>query len=174
MKQFAAFLPALALSLLLSACGSGEYSDLQQFVADSGKDLRGKVPPLPEVKPYEPYAYNAFDIPDPFKPRKPVVGKGGGNQPDLNRAKEPLESYPLESLKMVGMLQQQQVFYALIKSPDNALHRVKVGGYMGQNFGRIASISEADVTLKEIVQDSGGDWTERVSTLMLEDLEQKK
>jgi len=166
----------LALPIVLSACGEGTYSDLDQFIKDSGKGLRGKVNPLPEVKPYEHYAYNAFDLPDPFKPRKsePLKGGGGGLQPDLGRRKEALESFPLESLKMVGTLQQNKAVYALIKAPDSTLHRVKAGSYLGQNFGLISNISESEVKLKEIVQDSIGDWAERISTLMLEDQEQKK
>ncbi len=89
----------------------------------------------------------------------------------MERRKEPLEKFPLESLKMVGSLEQEEESYALIKAPDNSLHRVKTGGYLGQNFGLISDISESEVNLKEIVQDSTGDWAERVSTLMLEDQE---
>lgn len=173
MRQFRILL--LALPLALSACGERAYSDLDQFIKDSGKDLRGKIDPLPEVKPYEHYAYNAFDIPDPFKPRKtePIKGGGGGLQPDLNRRKEALESFPLESLKMVGTLQQSKAIYALVRAPDSTLHKVKTGSYLGQNFGLITEVSESEVKLKEIVQDSIGDWAERISTLMLEDQEKK-
>ena len=165
----------LALPLALSACGEGAYSDLDQFIKDSGKDLRGKIDPLPEVKPYEPYAYNAFDLADPFKPRKAaaIKGGGGGPQPDLNRRKEALENFPLESLKMVGTLQQNKATYALVRAPDSTLHKVKAGGYLGQNFGLITEVSESEVKLKEIVQDSVGDWAERISTLTLEDQEKK-
>jgi type IV pilus assembly protein PilP len=170
-------LPLVVVSLLLglSGCGEGEHSDLKQFVENSGKDMRGNVRPLPEVKPFQHFVYDAFDLPDPFKPKKlePVKG-GGGNRPDLNRRKEALESFPLESLKMVGVLQQGGVSYGLIKSPDNALHRVKAGNYMGQNFGKIADITESEISLKEIIQDSLGDWAERVSTLNLDDPEQRK
>lgn len=166
----------LVISLALSACGEGTYSDLDQFIRDSGKDLHGKVVPPPAIKPYEYYPYDAFDIPDPFKPRKSelIKGGGGGLQPDLKRRKELLESFPLESLKMVGSLQQNKAIYALIKAPDSTLHRVKVGGYLGQDFGLITAVSESEVRLKEIVQDSTGDWAERVSTLMLEDQERSQ
>ena len=175
MQQLRILFLALPLLITLAACGEGAYSDLDQFIKDSGKDLRGKIDPLPEVKPYEHYAYNAFDIADPFKPRKiePIKGGGGGLQPDLNRRKEALESFPLESLKMVGTLQQNKVTYALVRAPDSTLHKVKTGAYLGQNFGLITEVSEAEVKLKEIVQDSIGDWAERISTLMLEDQEKK-
>ena len=94
---------------------------------------------------------------------------GGGIQPDLTRRKEPLEAYPLENLRMVGTLQQNKSNFALVKTPDNNLFRVKVGNYMGQNFGLITEISESTIKLKELVQDSSGDWTERVSTMTLID-----
>ena len=154
----------------LAACGGEHYSDLRQFVKDSEKLPHGRIPPLPDVKPYEPFTYDAYNLIDPFKPRKiepPKTQAGGGVQPDLARRKEPLEAYPLENLRMVGTLQQNKQTYALVKSPDNNLFRVKSGNYLGQNFGLITTISESTIKLKEIVQDSGGDWTERVSTLTL-------
>ncbi len=158
----------LLLPLLLAACG-GPGDDPREFVKNAGKDLRGKVEPLPEVKPYEPFTYEATDLPDPFKPRKlaPPPGGGGGLQPDFNRPKEALESFPLESLKMVGTLSQGKVTYAIIKTPENSLYRVKVGNHMGQNFGVITQITENEIKLTEIVQDSAGEWTERASSLTL-------
>ena len=154
----------------LASCGGERYSDLRQFVKDSDKLPHGRIPPLPDVKPYEPFTYNAYDLIDPFKPRKiepPKTAAGGGIQPDLTRRKEPLEAYPLENLRMVGTLQQNKATFALVKSPDNNLFRVKPGSYMGQNFGLITEISESTIKLKEIVQDSTGDCTERVSTMNL-------
>ena len=163
----------LILPLTLAACGNETHSDLELFVKNSGNGLRGKVVPVPEVQPYSHFPYTAFEIPNPFKPRKNKLtkGDGGGLQPDFNRRKEPLEKFPLESLKMVGSLEQEEKSFALIKAPDSTLHRVKEGGYLGQNFGLISDISESEVNLKEIVQDSTGDWSERISTLMLEDQE---
>lgn len=162
----------IILTLILSACSSDQNEDLKQFVKDSGNGLRGKVEPLPEIRPYEPFTYNAFDLQDPFKPRKLLPSKGtGGLQPDLNRPKEALEAYPLENLKMVGTLQKNQTIFAIIKTPDNNLYRVKAGNYIGQNFGVISKVTESDVSLKEIVQDSAGDWTERASTLQLQEQE---
>lgn len=158
---------AIPLLLVLVGCVGSQFEDLEKFVKEAGQDMRGKVEPLPEVKPYEPFVYNAFEIPDPFKPRKLQPIKGGANQPDLNRPKETLEAYPLEGLKMVGTLQQNNVTYALIKTPDNTLYRVKPGNHMGQNFGVITHITDTEISLKEIIQDSAGDWTEKMSTLPL-------
>ena len=158
---------------LISGCGGDEFSDLRQFVKESGEGLRGRVEPIPDVKQFEPFAYNAFELPDPFKPRTMVIdsrtaGSGGGPQPDLNRRKEALEAFPLESLQMVGTLEQRRVNYALIKTPDKNLYRVKIGNYVGQNFGVITAISDSAVTLKEVIQDpSSGSWTERTSSLQL-------
>ena len=163
----------LILPLFLPACGNETHSDLELFVKNSGKGLRGQVIPVPEVQPYSHFPYTAFEIPNPFKPRQNKLAKsgGGGIQPDFSRRKEPLEKFSLESLKMVGSLEQDEKSFALIKAPDSTLHRVKQGGYLGQNFGLISDISESEVNLKEIVQDSTGDWSERISTLMLEDQE---
>lgn len=172
----ARILPATAICLL-SACGNGDHADLKQFVAESGQNMTPRVDPLPQVKPYEPFPYEAESLPDPFKPRKIELpkGAGGGLQPDFNRPKQPLEAYPLESLKMVGTLTQKKVFYALVKTPDNNLYRVKPGNYMGQNFGLITEITESATAVKELVQDGSGDWSERISSLqLLEEQEQKK
>ena len=168
-------LPAIVLGLLLAACSGEEFGDLKAELKDKTKDLRGKIDPLPVVKPYEPVPYKAFDQADPFSSAKiELVTKsassaGGGLKPDFNRPKEPLEAYPLESLKMVGVLQQRKASFALVKA-DVGLYRVKVGNYMGQNFGLITTITESQIQLRELIQDAAGDWTERQSTLQLQEV----
>lgn len=175
-----AFLIAAGLAVALTGCESGEFSDLKAELAAMTKDVRGKVDPLPVVKPYEPVPYQAFDLPDPFGPAKiQLATKGGGAAaasalaPDLNRPKEPLEAFPLESLKMVGILQQKGQTYGLVKA-DSSIYRVRPGNYMGQNFGVITKINETEITLRELIQEAGGDWTERTSTLQLQEAEAKK
>ena len=162
-------LASIVIVLGLSGCGGGGMEDLRRFVNETGKDMQGKIEPLPEVRVYEAFSYDAFDLPDPFKPRKLTAGGGGGMQPDFNRPKEPLESFSLETLKMVGMLSRQGVIHAVIKTPDNAIYHVRKGNYAGQNFGLITQITDSEVTLREIVQDSAGDWSERTSTLILQE-----
>jgi len=90
-------------------------------------------------------------------------------QPDLTRPKEPLEAFSLETLKMVGVLSKAGVINAVIKTPENAIYHVKKGNYVGQNFGLVTQISDSEVSLREIVQDSAGDWSERTSTLNLQE-----
>ena len=166
MKRLASILIVLGLT----GCGGGNMGDLQTFVAETGKDMQGKIEPLPEVKTYEPFTYDAFDLPDPFKPRKlSTSGGGGGIQPDLNRPKEPLEAFSLETLNMVGMLSRKGVIHAVIRTPDKAIYHVRKGNYVGQNFGLVTQITDSEVTLREIVQDSAGDWSERTSTLILQE-----
>jgi type IV pilus assembly protein PilP len=158
----------IAVAGVLAGCSS-EIDELKTFVRDSEKGLPRRIEPLPAVKPFEPFTYEGFDLPDPFKPRKlnvPREGAGGGIAPDLNRRKEPLDAFPLEQLKMVGTLSQGPDTYALVRA-DKTLYRVKKGNYMGQNFGLITEVTEADIKLKEIVQDSAGDWAERQSVLPL-------
>ena len=160
-------------AVLLSGCGSGEFEDLNRFVEESKRGLRGRVEPLPEIRQFEAFAYNAFDLPDPFRPRlreAPGQSPGGGPAPDPDRRKETLEAFPLESLKMVGTLERKRVRYALLRTPDNNLFKAKVGNYMGQNFGIITAISETAMTLKEVVQDpANGGWNERSASLQLLD-----
>ena len=131
------------------------------------------------VKPYEPFAYTAFDLPDPFRPGARSSGgegtgrTGGGLAPDLNRPKEPLEAFPLESLRMVGTLERAKQTYALVRA-DAGLYQVRAGNYMGQNFGVITRITDAEITLRELFQDAGGDWAERESTLLLQEADAKE
>lgn len=160
----------IVASLGLSACTGSGMDDLNRFITDPGEGLRGKIEPLPEIKPFESFAYNAFDLPDPFKPRKLLPSKGsGGLQPDLARGKEKLEEYPLENLKMVGTLNQNNITYGLVKTSDGSLYRVKIGNYMGQNFGIITKITETELVMTEIVQDITGNWTERNTSINLAD-----
>ena len=170
MKRVAAALLIAALGV--AGCSQEPHGDLREFVKESENLPHGRIPPLPEVKPYEPYTYSAFDLIDPFQPRKiepPRSAGGGGIAPDLNRVREPLEAYPLESLRMVGTLEQKKQMYALVRAPDNTLFRVRSGNYLGQNFGRIVGISEAAIKLKEIVQDGDGNWEEKDQTLLLQE-----
>jgi len=160
--------------VLLAACGGEEQGELRQELAAMTKDLRGKVDPLPQVRSYEPVPYKSDNMVDPFVPGRIVVsqaagaatGGGGGVQPDLNRPKEPLEAFPLEAIQMVGTLAQNKDMFALVRAGSN-LFRVKQGNYMGQNFGVITAIDEGQINLKEVVQDAGGDWVERSTTVQM-------
>jgi type IV pilus assembly protein PilP len=169
---------ALAGMALLAACSGEEQGELRQELAAMTKDLRGKVDPLPQVRSYEPVPYKGESMIDPFVPGRIVVaavaggsgtGGGGGVQPDLNRPKEPLEAFPLDAIQMVGTLAQNKDMYALVRAGTN-LFRVKKGNYMGQNFGLITAIEESQINLKEVVQDSGGDWVERSTTLQMSEV----
>jgi len=165
------------LSMLLLACSNTEHEDLRQWMSETSKGIKGKIPDLPQVKPYEAVPYDAGNLLDPFKPGKigpdQKKGGGGGLQPDLDRPREPLEAYPLESLKYVGVMTWKGTSFAIVLV-DGALYQVRAGNYMGQNFGVITQISESELKLKELVQDPAGDWTERESVLMLQGQEGKK
>jgi len=154
--------------LALAACGGESHQDLRAWMAAQGQGVKAKLDPLPQMKPYEPFTYNAFDLPDPFKPRKIEPGRGSSKlAPDLTRRKEPLEAFPLESLNMVGSLQQRKTMYGLVRTPEREIYQVRVGNYMGQDYGIVTAITDGEIRLKELVQDSAGDWTERSSTLQL-------
>ena len=161
----------IMFTILLAGCGGDEFQDLRDFVETSGADMRGKIEPPPEVRPYESFVYvNDDALPNPFMPREKDMrdaGGSGANQPDMDRPKEALEEFSLESLKMVGFLYQNKVGHAVIRAADGKLHRVKAGNYIGTNFGKIVEVIESEIIVKEMVQDSAGVWTERVSSLQL-------
>ena len=165
--------PLFAFAALLAGCGGDEHKELRQELAEATKEFRGQVPPLPQVRPYEPVPYTAEALTDPFRPERIEVTRADKRE-NLNsklveqekRVKEPLEAFPLESIQMLGTITQDKETFALVKAGPN-LYRVRKGMYMGQNFGVITSIDETSINLKELVQDSGGDWVERASTLQL-------
>ena len=168
MKRRVALAVGACVAVALAGCGGESHQDLRAWMADQGKGARGRVDPLPQIKPYEPFAYNAFDLPDPFKPRKIEPTKGGSKlAPDLTRRREPLEAYPLESLNMVGTLAKGKLTYALVRTPDRDVYQVSAGNYLGQYFFNIPGATESEIRMKELVQDGGGDWTERTSALQL-------
>jgi len=170
-KRLLSLTAILSTVLLLSSCGAGKGDDLDQFMANASNDIRVKIEPIPEVKPYTPVEYNADGaLHDPFKARKAQSNQSGGLQPNLSRPKEPLEAYPLESLKYVGILSKAKLKYALLQPPDNVVQEAKIGSYLGQNFGVVTEITENAVMLKEIVQDDAtGDWIERSTSINLQE-----
>lgn len=166
---------AIVVSLLaLGACGGDEHRDLKQELAQASKDFRGRVDPLPPVKPYEPVPYDSEKLVDPFRPERIDVAQARGAtassdkrlEQEKARPKEPLEAFPLESIQMLGTITQNKQTFALVKAGPN-LYRVRKGNYMGQNFGVVTGIDESQISLKELIQDSGGEWVERDSALQL-------
>ncbi len=164
---------ALVAATLLAACGGEEQRELKQELAELTKDYRGQVPPLPQVRPYEPVPYTAEGQIDPFRPERIEVVQASRSSNAASkiaehekRLKEPLEAFPLESIEMLGTITQDKETFALVKAGPN-LYRVKKGNYMGQNFGVITAIDESQISIKELVQDSGGEWVERSSALQL-------
>ena len=165
--KFALILPLICL---LGACNANKGDDLDKFMATAANDMSKSVEPLPEVLPYSPLQYNADGtLSDPFKARK-ASNKSGSLQPNTNRPKEALEAYPLESLKYVGSMSKNKLEYALIKTPDNTIQQVKMGNYVGPNFGLVTQINEGAIEIKEIIQDDlTGDWVERNSSINLQE-----
>jgi len=158
---------------LLAGCGSGEHEDIRKWMDDSSRDLRGNVAPLPELQIPPIVSYDPIGNNDPFSAMRiePEKVETGGKKPDFNRPKEPLESYPLESLDFKGVVANAKngKRYALIMV-DNVMHHVAVGQYVGENFGRIVEINDAEVKLIETIQDPTGqtrDWVEKERSLFL-------
>lgn len=169
-------LTALSAMLLLAGCGDSDVQEVRTWMKQIDAQTQVRVPPLAEPKVFVPFAYARKDDIDPFNPNKllaelakqAATGGGNGIKPDMERRKELLESYPLDTIKMVGTIEKKGVMHAVLQV-DRAVHQVVVGQHLGENYGRITSISENAVTLKEIVQDATGDWVERQSRLELQE-----
>lgn len=149
--------------------------ELQQWMQETKQQTKVSVPKLSEPKKFIPYLYDAKRSLDPYNPSKLAIAlaRASSNsnsllKPDMERRREPLESYPLDTLKMVGTLEKPGMVYALLQA-DKTIFQVKAGNYIGQNFGMITKISETGVELKEIVQDASGDWVERKAKLELQE-----
>ena len=169
--SFKLLLLTTMVACTLVACSNSQGDDLDEFMENAGKDIRSKSDPLPEVKAYIPLEYDADGtLTDPFKAKKVKSTNGGVFQPNLNRPKEPLEMFPIESLKFVGTIEKTKLRYALLNTPDATVQQVKIGNYIGQNFGMVTDISENSITVKEIVQDElTGDWAERLVSIELQE-----
>lgn len=173
MSRLAVLLLAGAATLL-AACGQ-DMSDLESYALEVKSRKSRAIDPIPQPKPYEPFLYEPAGRRDPFLPllgsrdAAALAGPGGtsGIRPDVNRAKEPLEEFPLDGVRMVGTITQKKQAFALIKAPDNVVHRVTVGDHMGQNYGKITAISETEVVLMEIIPDGLGGWMQRPATVAL-------
>jgi len=174
--KFGIVRPAFAVVALalLAGCGA-EQEELTQWMEQQRREVKPNVSPLTPPKKFSPQAYVALNGVEPFSAQKLTVAlKQEARQPnsllaaEINRRKEPLEAYPLDSMRMVGSVNRSGRPYALLRV-DNLLYQVKQGDYLGQNYGKITKISETDVTLREIVQDAAGEWIERASALQLQE-----
>lgn len=167
------------LCLGLAACGSSGQEELQQWMTQQRNLTKPKVEPLPEPTKFSPQAYTQEGAIEPFSPQKlsQALNRDSNNQatsnaaliaPELSRRKEPLEAMPLDAVAMVGSLTKMGQPVALVRV-DNLLYQVRVGNYLGQNYGRITKISETELALREIVQDATGEWIERKAALQLQE-----
>lgn len=169
---------AALTALALAGCGSSQEDELRQWMAQQRAQTRPQVQPIPEPKQFVPELYGQEAATDPFsnlkltQALKADSGQSTANAalvaPELARRKEPLEAFPLDAMVMVGSLMKKGQPVALVKV-DNLLYQVRPGNYLGQNYGRITRVGEAEVTLREIVQDAAGEWVERTATLQLQE-----
>jgi type IV pilus assembly protein PilP len=170
----AGLIALLLASGLLAAC-SAEHDELRAWMEQQRREAKPNVTPLQPPKKFDPQPYTSAQAVDPFSNQKLSVAlKQEARQPnsllaaELNRRKEPLEAYPLDSMSMVGSFNKQGQPYALLRV-DNLLYQVKVGDYLGQNYGRVTRIAETEVSLREVVQDAAGEWIERPAALQLQE-----
>ena len=175
LKRSHAMLVAGGCLLLLAGCGD-RMGDLRQYANQVKARKGGHIEPLPQIKPFETYTYADQNERSPFTQGAPLLsGAGGGAKttstsglhPDFNRNREYLEQFPLDGLKMVGTLTVNGTLYGLVLDSDKILHRVVVGNHMGQNYGKIVSITDSEIKLQEIVPDGQGGWSERITSVTL-------
>lgn len=164
--------------LSLASCANN-LDDLNQFMNNERNKPPKPIDPLPEIRPMEVFEYNAQHLRDPFsndleeKDKDPteadLAAFESGQGPDLTRRKEFLESFPLDSMKMVGTYQQENDFWGLVTDPDGTIHRVSIGNFLGHNHGKISAIAENEITIKEWINDGLGAWRERDASMALEE-----
>lgn len=166
----------LAGSVLLglAACSKDPSADLVEYVDRVKGQQKSSIEPLPEFKPYESFTYAAVDLRDPFTESTTTTQRAialpttsSGLTPDFERPREPLEEFPLDSLRMVGTLEQETDNWALINDADGTIHRVQPGNYVGQNYGKIVRVTDYEVQLTEIVPDGIGGWIERQASIAI-------
>lgn len=162
---------------LLAGCDVSGTGEVQQWIAETRASVRPVVQPVAEPKQFSPQSYDGRGTIDPFDPQKVVMAVARQQQarasasavkPDLDRRREALEGFPLDQVRMVGMLKQSDTNAALLEAAGTT-YLARVGNYVGQNFGLITRITETEVQLKEIVQDAAGEWVERPAKLELQD-----
>ena len=162
----------LVMALGVAACG-GDHDDLDQYINEVKARPGGRIEPLPEITPYEVFTYiaDAQGMRSPFVPDTPQAtgAATGGTRPDPDRSREYLESFPLDTLGMVGTLYIGETMYGLVQTADGLIHRVVPGNYMGQNDGRITGITESEIALVEIISDGIGGYIERDAAVGLSD-----
>lgn len=165
----------LALGLAgLPGCAEDDMADLRAYAADVKGRSKGVIEPLPEVRVVEPFSFRATQVRDPFEPDEALQQPEEerletGVRPDTLRPREELESYELDTLRMVGTVRQAGVVWALVHTKDGTIHRVKVGNYIGRNYGKIVTILDNQIELVEIYADSSGAWRERKAALLMSD-----
>lgn len=163
--------PLTLAAVLLAGC-SGDMSDLRGYVERIKQRQGEEVPPIPEFEPYQSFNYAPEQLRDPFRPQagfaEPDEPEGPSTselKPDTDRRKEPLESFALDGLDMVGTLERDGRQWALIRDPDDAVHQVMEGNYLGQNYGQITRVTRSKVELVELIPDGQGGWMEREAAI---------
>lgn len=165
---------SLLAGFLLQACTSGDMGDLESYIRKVNARQSKKIEPIPPPATPEIYKYSSAERVNPFEPfvtEEPELevnsALAGKIESEKGRIKEELEFFPLDALRLVGTLEQNQNTWALVTAPDGAVHRVEVGNYMGRNYGKVQLVAEDHVELIEIVPDSLGSWQERPARLDL-------
>lgn len=80
---------------------------------------------------------------------------------ELERSRGPLEAIALKEAALTGTVRQGQVWLALVRV-GSLIHTLAVGDYIGPDLGRVITIDETGLELREIRRDAQGRWQEQL------------
>ena len=164
----------IVIMTMLAGCSNDDFSDLNRYISEVKVKPKEPIKSLPEIKAIEPFMFKPEGLRDPFKPLEQPeqtegvdISLGSGIKPDIARRKEELEIFPLDGLRMVGTVDIKSILWGLVKASDGTIYRVKLGNYMGKNYGKIIRIVRDKIELMEIIPDKPGTWREQSTSIML-------
>ncbi len=169
MGSFAKTIPCLLLASVMATGCSGGQSDLEEYIDKVKAKPGGRIEPLPQVKPYETFAYEADSLRSPFVPDRPAgrAGTSAGPRPEVSRPKEYLEQFPIDTLSMAGTITQANTTFGLVQTQDGLLHKVRPGNFVGQYDGRVVAVTPSEIQIEELVPDGIGGFYKRSAAIAL-------
>lgn len=160
----------LGAAVLIGGCAR-DASDLEEFMSEVRARPPAQLDPIPEMRTFASHEYPADALRDPFRPPRQTArgGPGDGPRPDPERPREPLEQFALDSLRMMGTLERENVLWGLVRDTEGKVHRIREGQFLGQNHGRVIQIDQTRIGVRELIPDGHGGWLEREAALAIRD-----
>ncbi len=160
------------LVLLLTGCDEQRDGDLRAWMAEVRQRHHAQPISVPPAAAVPEFRYLPAARVDPFDLAKLTAHDempiANALQPDLRRTREPLESFPLDSLRLIGSLRRGRDALALIEA-DKQVYPLRVGAHLGQDFGTVIAIGEKSVDIDELIPEGSGRWVQRRTQLVLQE-----